>query len=95
MALQDDIISLLSNIGEAGDRATARQERGIELYENIGSLLGDSPNYRKALRELTGLGSRGEDMTLEEEMRNDAGLADRVASIIEKYMADAATIGRS
>ena len=94
MALQDDIIGLLSNIGEAGDRATARQERGIELYENIGEILGDSPNYRRALRELTGLGSRGEDMTLEEEMRNDAGLADRVASIIEKYMADAATIGQ-
>jgi len=94
MALQDDIIGLLSNIGEAGDRATARQERGIELYENIGEILGDSPNYRRALRELTGLGSRGEDMTLEEEMRSDAGLADRVASIIEKYMADAATIGQ-
>ena len=94
MALQDDIIGLLSNIGEAGDRATARQERGIELYENIGEILGDSPNYRKALRELTGLGSRGEDMTLEEEMRSDAGLADTVASIIEKYMDDAATIGR-
>lgn len=93
MALQDDIIGLLSNIGEAGDRATARQERGIELYENIGEILGDSPNYRRALRELTGLGSRGEDMTLEEEMRNDAGLSDRVASIIEKYMEDAATIG--
>ena len=94
MALQDDIIGLLSNLGEGGDRATARQERGIELYENIGEILGDSPNYRRALRELTGLGSRGEDMTLEEEMRSDAGLADRVASIIEKYMADAATIGQ-
>ena len=93
MAMQDDIMALLSQVSAGGDRATARQDRGIELYENIGSLIGDSPNYRKALRELTGLGSR-EDMTLEEEMRNDAGLADRVASIIEKYMADAATIGQ-
>ena len=92
MAMQDDIMALLSQVSAGGDRATARQDRGIELYENIGSLIGDSPNYRKALRELTGLGSR-EDMTLEEEMRNDAGLSDRVASIIEKYMADAATIG--
>ncbi len=92
MAMQDDIMALLSQVSAGGDRATARQDRGIELYENIGSLIGDSPNYRKALRELTGLGSR-EDMTLEEEMRNDAGLSDRVASIIEKYMEDAATIG--
>lgn len=93
MAIQDDIMALLSQVPAGGDRATARQNRGIELYENIGSLIGDSPNYRKALRELTGLGSR-EDMTLEEEMRNDAGLSDRVASIIEKYMEDAATIGQ-
>jgi len=90
MALQDDIMGLLSSIGEAGDRATARGRRGEELYANIGTILGDNPNYRKALRELTGIGSRP-DMTLEEEMSLDPILGGKVADIIEKYMVDAAT----
>jgi len=90
MALQDDIMGLLSSIGEAGDRATNRGRRGEELYANISSILGDNPNYRKALRELTGLGSRP-DMTLEEEMSMDPILGGKVADIIEKYMADASS----
>ena len=92
MALQDDIMSVLSGIGDAGDRLDDRGRRGEELYANISSILGDNPNYRKALRELTGLGSRP-DMTLEEEMSLDPILGSKVADIIEKYMADAATIG--
>jgi hypothetical protein len=92
MAVQDDIMLVLSGVGSAGDRATNRGRRGEELYANISSILGDNPNYRKALRELTGLGSRP-DITLEEEMSMDPILGGKVASIIEKYMADAATIG--
>ena len=89
MALQNDIMALLSQVGDAGDRATDRGRRGEELYANISSILGDNPNYRKALRELTGLGSRP-DMTLEEEMSMDPILGGKVADIIEKYMQDAA-----
>ena len=92
MALQDDIMSVLSGIGDAGDRLDDRGRRGEELYANISSILGDNPNYRKALRELTGLGSRP-DMTLEEEMSLDPILGSKVADIIEKYMVDAETIG--
>jgi len=92
MAVQDDIMSVLSGIGDAGDRATNRGRRGEELYANISSILGDNPNYRKALRELTGLGSRP-DMTLEEEMSMDPILGGKVADIIEKYMVDAAESG--
>jgi hypothetical protein len=92
MAVQDDIMSVLSGVGSAGDRATNRGRRGEELYANISSILGDNPNYRKALRELTGLGSRP-DMTLEEEMSMDPILGGKVADIIEKYMVDAETVG--
>lgn len=83
---------MLSQVSDAGDRATDRGRRGEELYANIGKILGDNPNYRKALRELTGLGSRP-DMTLEEEMSMDPILGGKVADIIEKYMVDAETVG--
>jgi hypothetical protein len=35
MALQDDIMNLLSSIPESGNRATSRGEEGADLYAQL------------------------------------------------------------
>ena len=86
MALQDDIIAMLSQISDAGDRATDRGRRGRELYGQIADRL-SGDNRSKALREISML-SDDPEMSIEEQMRNDPITGSRVADIIEKYMDD-------
>ena len=87
MALQDDIMALLSQIGDAGDRATSRGRRGEELYKDIANRL-SGDNRSKAMREIAMLSGNPE-MSIEEQMRFDPLTGSRVADIIEKYMDDA------
>jgi hypothetical protein len=87
MALQDDIMAMLSQISDAGDRATDRGRRGEELYGQIADRL-SGDNRSKALREIAMLSGNPE-MSIEEQMRFDPLTGSRVADIIEKYMDDA------
>jgi len=87
MAIQDDIMAMLSQVSDAGDRATDRGRRGEELYGQIADRL-SGDNRSKALREIAMLSGNPE-MSIEEQMRNDLLTGSRVADIIEKYMDDA------
>ena len=87
MAIQDDIIAMLSQVSDAGDRATDRGRRGEELYKDIANRL-SGDNRSKALREIAMLSGNPE-MSIEEQMRFDPLTGSRVADIIEKYMDDA------
>ena len=51
MAIQDDIMAMLSQFSDAGDRATDRGRRGEELYKDIANRL-SGDNRSKALREI-------------------------------------------
>ena len=87
MAIQDDIMAMLSQIPSGGNRATDRGRRGEELYKDIANRL-SGDNRSKALREIAMLSGNPE-MSIEEQMRNDRITGSRVADIIEKYMDDA------
>jgi hypothetical protein len=87
MAIQDDIMAMLSQFSDAGNRATDRGRRGEELYKDIANRL-SGDNRSKALREIAMLSGNPE-MSIEEQMRNDSLTGSRVADIIEKYMDDA------
>ena len=87
MAIQDDIMAMLSQVSDAGDRATDRGRRGEELYKDIANRL-SGDNRSKAVREIAMLSANPE-MSIEEQMRNDLLTGSRVADIIEKYMDDA------
>ena len=87
MAIQDDIMAMLSQVSDAGDRATNRGRRGEELYKDIADRL-SGDNRSKALREIAMLSGNPE-MSIEEQMRYDPLTGSRVADIIEKYMDDA------
>ena len=87
MAIQDDIMAMLSQIPSGGNRATDRGRRGEELYKDIADRL-SGDNRSKALREIAMLSGNPE-MSIEEQMRNDRITGSRVADIIEKYMDDA------
>jgi hypothetical protein len=87
MAIQDDIIAMLSQVSDAGDRATDRGRRGEELYKDIANRL-SGDNRSKAMREIAMLSGNPE-MSIEEQMRFDPLTGSRVADIIEKYMDDA------
>ena len=87
MAIQDDIIAMLSQFSDAGDRATDRGRRGEKLYSEISDRL-SGDNRSKALREIAMLSGNPE-MSIEEQMRYDPLTGSRVADIIEKYMDDA------
>jgi len=87
MAIQDDIMAMLSQVSDAGDRATSRGRRGEELYKDIADRL-SGDNRSKAMREIAMLSDNPE-MSIEEQMRNDPLTGSRVADIIEKYMDDA------
>ena len=51
MALQDDIMALLSQVGDAGDRATSREAFGRKLYAEMGDKLSGDALYN-ALRDV-------------------------------------------
>ena len=87
MAIQDDIMAMLSQIPSGGNRATDRGRRGEELYKDIANRL-SGDNRSKALREIAMLSGNPE-MSIEEQMRYDSLTGSRVADIIEKYMDDA------
>ena len=84
MAIQDDIMAMLSQVSDAGDRATDRGRRGEELYSEIADRL-SGDNRSKAMREIAMLSGNPE-MSIEEQMRYDPLTGSRVADIIEKYM---------
>lgn len=78
MAIQDDIMAMLSQVGAAGDRATSREALGRKLYEEMGDRLSGDVLYN-ALRDVeSARGTMGE---IED--------YSRVADILEKYMDDA------
>jgi hypothetical protein len=87
MAIQDDIMAMLSQIQRCRNRATDRGRRGEELYKDIADRL-SGDNRSKALREIAMLSGNPE-MSIEEQMRYDPLTGSRVADIIEKYMDDA------
>ncbi len=87
MAIQDDIMAMLSQVSDAGDRATDRGRRGEELYSQIADRL-SGDNRSKAMREIAML-SDDPEQSIEEQMRFDPLTGSRVADIIEKYMDDA------
>jgi cytochrome c553 len=87
MAIQDDIMAMLSQIPSGGNRATDRGRRGEELYGQIADRL-SGDNRSKAMREIAMLSGNPE-MSIEEQMRYDSLTGSRVADIIEKYMDDA------
>jgi hypothetical protein len=84
MAIQDDIMAMLSQVSDAGDRATDRGRTGAEMYSQIADLL-SGDNRSKAMREIAMLSGNPE-MSIEEQMRYDPLTGSRVADIIEKYM---------
>ena len=87
MAIQDDIMAMLSQVSDAGDRATDRGRTGSEMYSQMADLL-SGDNRSKAMREIAMLSGNPE-MSIEEQMRYDPLTGSRVADIIEKYMDDA------
>lgn len=87
MAIQDDIMAMLSQVSDAGDRATSRGRTGSEMYSQMADLL-SGDNRSKAMREIAMLSGNPE-MSIEEQMRYDPLTGSRVADIIEKYMDDA------
>ena len=84
MAIQDDIMAMLSQVSDAGNRATDRGRTGAEMYSQIADLL-SGDNRSKAMREIAMLSGNPE-MSIEEQMRYDPLTGSRVADIIEKYM---------
>ena len=88
MAIQDDIMAMLSQVSDAGDQATGRGRLGSEMYGNIADLL-SVDDRKKAMREIDMLGDPMQFGSLDEQMQVDPLTGDRVATIIEKYMADA------
>jgi hypothetical protein len=87
MAIQDDIMAMLSQVSDAGDRATSRGRQGSEMYGRMADLL-SGDNRSKAMREIAMLSDNPE-MSIEEQMSFDPLTGSRVADIIEKYMDDA------
>jgi len=78
MAIQDDIMAMLSQVSDAGDRARSREALGRKLYAEMGDRLSGDALYN-ALRDVeSARGSMGE--------MDDYS---RVADILEKYMDDA------
>ena len=93
MAIQDDIMAMLSQVSDAGDKATDRGRFGAKLYSdliegNIAGLL-SVDGRKKAMREIDMLSDPMQFGSLEEQMQVDSLTGDRVATIIEKYMDDA------
>jgi hypothetical protein len=78
MAIQDDIMAMLSQVSDAGDRATSREAVGRKLYAEMGDKLSGDTLYN-ALRDVES--ARGPMGEMED--------YSRVADILEKYMDDA------
>jgi hypothetical protein len=84
---------MLSQVSDAGDQATGRGRLGAKLYSdliegNIADRL-SVDDRKKAMREIDMLGDSMQFGSLDEQMQVDPLTGDRVATIIEKYMADA------
>ena len=89
MAIQDDIVAMLSQVSDGGNRATSAGEEGKEMYGRISELITDKDNMYAAQRELGPLFDPMQFGSLEEQMRQDPLTGGSVADIIRKYMDDA------
>jgi hypothetical protein len=89
MAIQDDIMAMLSQVSNAGDKATSAGEEGKDMYRRISKLITDKDNMYAAQRELGPLFDPMQFGSLEEQMRQDPLTGGSVADIIRKYMDDA------
>ena len=89
MAIQDDIMAMLSQIPSGGNRATAAGKEGVNMYGRISDFITDEDKMYKARRELGSLYDPIQFGSLEEQMRQDPLTGGGVADIIRKYMDDA------
>lgn len=89
MAIQDDIMAMLSQIPSGGNRATAAGKEGVNMYGRISDLITDEDKMYKAQRELGSLYDPIQFGSLDEQMRQDPLTGGSVADIIRKYMDDA------
>ena len=89
MAIQDDIVAMLSQVSDGGNRATSAGEEGKDMYRRISELITDKDNMYAAQRELGPLFDPMQFGSLEEQMRQDPLTGGSVADIIRKYMDDA------
>ena len=89
MAIQDDIMAMLSQIPSGGNRATSAGKEGVNMYERISDLITDEDKMYKAQRELGSLYDPIQFGSLDEQMRQDPLTGGGVADIIRKYMDDA------
>ncbi len=89
MAIQDDIMAMLSQIPSGGNRATAAGKEGVNMYGRISDLITDEDKMYKAQRELGSLYDPIQFGSLDEQMRQDPLTGGGVADIIRKYMDDA------
>jgi hypothetical protein len=51
MAIQDDIMAMLSQVSDAGDRATDRGRQGSEMYGRIRSAMQETGRQTVAVRD--------------------------------------------
>ena len=89
MAIQDDIVAMLSQVSDGGNRATSAGKEGEDMYSRISELITDKDNMYAAQRELGPLFDPMQFGSLEEQMRQDPLTGGSVADIIRKYMDDA------
>jgi len=96
MAIQDDIMAMLSQVSDGGNqvsdggnRATSAGKEGEDMYSRISELITDKDNMYAAQRELGPLFDPMQFGSLEEQMRQDPLTGGSVADIIRKYMDDA------
>ena len=89
MAIQDDIMAMLSQVSDGGNRATAAGKDGADLYGRISDLITDEDKMYKAQRELGSLYDPIQFGSLDEQINSDPLTGGGVADIIRKYMDDA------
>jgi hypothetical protein len=89
MAIQDDIMAMLSQVSDGGNRATAAGEEGVNMYKRMSEFITDKDNMYQARRELGSLFDPMQFGSLEEQMQFDPLTGGGVADIIRKYMDDA------
>ena len=89
MAIQDDIMAMLSQVSDGGNRATAAGKEGVNMYGRMSELITDEDKMYKARRELGSLYDPIQFGSLDEQMRQDPLTGGGVADIIRKYMDDA------
>ena len=89
MAIQDDIMAMLSQVSDGGNRGTAAGKDGADLYGRISDLITDEDKMYKAQRELGSLYDPIQFGSLDEQIKSDPLTGGGVADIIRKYMDDA------